>query len=86
MREHTLAICIPTFRRPRLLRACLESITTLEPPETYLINTIVVDNDVNATAKEICEEVSPGFPFALHYFVHSERGLSEVRNRLLRFV
>ena len=83
MREHTLAICIPTFRRPRLLRACLESIATLEPPETYLINTIVVDNDVNATAKEICEEVSPGFLFALHYFVHSERGLSEVRNRLL---
>ena len=83
MTRNTLAICIPTLRRPGLLRSCLESIARLEPPGDYLLSTIVVDNDSNQSAAEVCKDLSAGFPFPLHYFLHPKRGLSEVRNRLL---
>jgi glycosyltransferase involved in cell wall biosynthesis len=66
-----------------LLRECLTAINTLECPAGYEIISIVVDNDVNKSAMTLCSDWPQSSARPLLYFVHPERGLSSVRNRLL---
>lgn len=83
MNEKLIVICVPTFRREKLLQDCLLSIASLDFPVGWAVETIVVDNDINESARKICESLSGTLPVTLHYFVHAQRGLAEVRNRLL---
>ncbi|SVD05179.1 uncharacterized protein METZ01_LOCUS358033, partial [marine metagenome] len=46
-----IAICVATYKRPGLLKECLSKIDLLELPKKNKIFLIVVDNDVNETAK-----------------------------------
>jgi succinoglycan biosynthesis protein ExoM len=76
-----VAICICTFKRPRLLRELLCELARLafrkvrEPQ----IKVILVDNDELASAEEIWQTVS--IPWALKYVVEPTRGISYARNR-----
>ena len=83
MSEKLIAVCVPTFRREKLLQDCLLSIAQLSQPDGYTIKVIVVDNDAGESARKTSENMSATLPFTLHYFVHCQRGLAEVRNRLL---
>ena len=81
--EQHLAVCIPTYRRPRMLAACLEAVARLETPNTCRISVIVVDNDAAASARGQVEALQADFPFPLSYVTETRRGLASVRNRLL---
>ena len=83
MGDNLIVICVPTYKRNTLLRACLSAIGGLECPCNYKIEMLVVDNDDNESAKSLSSEMAASFACPLHYFVHPERGLSSVRNRLL---
>ena len=86
MSDDLIVVCVPTFKRPGLLRNCLTSIGKLNKPDNYQIEIIVVDNDQQETAKSLCAELAAGLTFSLYYFVQAERGLASVRNRLLEEV
>jgi|SoimicMinimDraft_17_1059745.scaffolds.fasta_scaffold03079_2 succinoglycan biosynthesis protein ExoM len=79
-----VAICIGTFRRPRLLAELLESLSRLgfRKVQRPQIEIIVVDNDPSQSAKEICQRASA--QVSIRYLVESRRGISHVRNTALR--
>lgn len=79
-----VVICVPTFKRPLILKQCLFAIGQLNLPENLNTVIIVVDNDCDQTGKEVCNNVSTGLNQALHYYVEPERGLCSVRNSLLQ--
>ena len=74
-----ILICIPTCMRPKMLAACLESISQTSLPKDYETRLLVLDNDVAESAREVFETMS--FPFAARYTVEPKRGLSTIRNR-----
>lgn len=79
-----LAVCIPTYRRPRMLAACLAAVARLEIPNACRIRVIVADNDAGASARGQVEGLQAEFPFPLSYVTETRRGLASIRNRLLR--
>ena len=80
-----LAICICTFRRPGSLALTLRSvacqrIVSLSPEDVKII---VIDNDPERSASEVCSGSGNVGPFALRYDHAPKRGLSNARNAAL---
>jgi succinoglycan biosynthesis protein ExoM len=79
-----IAICVATFKRPRLLRRLLNGIAELRFAKVGIpeITVIVVDNDPTGTAREVCRGAF--LPWRLHYVLEAKRGIAEARNRAVR--
>ncbi len=82
--EKNIVIGIPTFRRPQCLWRLLDSIAAQQPPFTPHV--LVADNEGEGGAGlRVVEEVrDQGFPFPLVSIAVPERGISRVRNALLK--
>jgi succinoglycan biosynthesis protein ExoM len=85
---YKIAICVPTFKRPLMLKKLLWSIIECKINRSLIkdVNIIIVDNDIDRTAEIIVNEPetrSNGI-FKLHYFNHPVKGLSNVRNELIK--
>jgi succinoglycan biosynthesis protein ExoM len=78
----SVAVCIPTFRRPDLLSRLLESLVRVDPAGAR-ITVVVVDNDPTGSARTAVEGYRARFP-ALVYEVEDEPGISAARNRLVQ--
>ena len=83
-RRESVAICVPTFRRPadltRLLAALPAVIETAQDAGGVgEVVVIVIDNDDAETARTIVSEA----PLPVRYVVEQERGVVAVRNRAL---
>ncbi|MGH6871503.1 MAG: glycosyltransferase family 2 protein [Rhizomicrobium sp.] len=76
-----VAICIPTFRRPRGLERLLGAIEKLETRASVVV--IVADNDA-ATHEgfDLCKRIAPFYRWPLDGFVATERGIAQARNAL----
>lgn len=83
MSTRRIALCVPTFKREALLRDCLAAAGRLLIPAGYEMQVLVADNDLAASARAVCSEVSSAFPVPLLYFLEPRRGLASIRNRLL---
>jgi succinoglycan biosynthesis protein ExoM len=79
-----VGICIPTFKRPRLLRQLLEGLRELTFRKTPApeITVVVVDNDVERSAEDTCRSIR--LPGQTLYAVESCRGIAQARNRAIR--
>lgn len=77
----SVAICIPTYRRPELLENLLRSLTTLDTKELD-VRVVVVDNDAAGLAAPVVRRFV-GRLSGLTYEVEPSRGLATVRNRLV---
>ncbi len=80
-------IAISTYRRPLGLERLLLSLERLEfgpPIPVPDIRVVVVDNDVNATARATVARYAAATQWTCAYFVEPERGISAARNRCLR--
>ena len=77
-----IAIC--TYKRPYLLKKTLDSISSMNFPEKIKTEILVIDNDKNASAKEIASEYIKKSNIKIHYFIEEKVGLSNVRNRALK--
>jgi succinoglycan biosynthesis protein ExoM len=78
-----VVICIITFKRPHGLQRLLESIQQqvfidVDPPAWQVV---VVDNDVQASAKAIVEKTSETFPVQISYGVEPVQGIASARNK-----
>jgi len=79
-----LAVCVNTYLRPegleRFLQALAGSAFANPAPR---VDVVVVDNDAEGSAREVCEHARDWLPFDLHYVVEKRRGISQARNTAL---
>jgi glycosyltransferase involved in cell wall biosynthesis len=85
---YKITVCIPTYRRPEMLKQLLFSIFE-NKIDTSLINEmdiIIVDNDIEGSAEAVVNEINEnaGRAKKLLYFNYPVKGLSNVRNELMR--
>ncbi|MBA2127239.1 hypothetical protein DLM45_13545 [Hyphomicrobium methylovorum] len=78
-----LAICICTYKRPRLLATCLASLETQKLPKDLSVVIIVIDNDRDRTAAQVVAEVAHRAPMPVEYVVEERRGIAAARNRAI---
>ncbi len=78
-----LGICVATYKRPELLFECLCTINAISLPDGYKTILIVVDNDEQGSAQQVVSRFMDMAKIPVHYAVENERGLANVRNRLI---
>ncbi len=78
-----IAIGLGTYKRPQMLEKCLISLQKQITDPHFELALILVDNDADGTANEVFERCKPQFPYEVHYFVHSEKGIAAMRNRVI---
>jgi succinoglycan biosynthesis protein ExoM len=83
-----IVICIPTYKRPDQLSRLVLTISNCEVNKSLIgkINVIIVDNDIAMTAEQSALELKEKLKdkIEIDYFSYSVKGLSNVRNELLR--
>jgi succinoglycan biosynthesis protein ExoM len=75
-----IIVNICTYKRPIMLKACLDSILSQEVPLDWQLEVIVVDNDINATLAEDIKIWSLSTNIPIRYFIESKRGIPFARN------
>lgn len=85
---YKIVICIPTYKRPVSLRKLILSISECSINKSIIdeINLLIIDNDTELSAKKNVEELHTKFIdfFKIHYSGFQVKGLSYIRNELLR--
>ncbi len=86
---NNIAICIPTYKRPVMLKKLLMSIfeSNIDVSLIKDVNIIIVDNDIDRTAETIAIELKTTLPvpYTLSYYNFPVKGLSNVRNELIKY-
>ncbi len=77
-----ISVCIPTFKRPELLDRCLEAMLGQEC-RGFSYSLVVVDNDVEQSAREVVEKWYARFSASIHYEVEPVQNISLARNRAI---
>jgi succinoglycan biosynthesis protein ExoM len=79
-----VAICVTTFRRPKLLGELLRGLSelTFQKMPCPEITVVVSDNDEFKTAEEVCREAQ--LRWQLRYVSEPRRGIAHGRNRALK--
>lgn len=85
---YNITICIPTYKRPEMLKKLLISIKDNNINKELIkdLKIIVVDNDFEGSAEKIIHKLIKEFPdsYQLHYYNYPEKGLANVRNEMFR--
>ena len=80
MRDSVI-ICIPTFRRPKMLARLLDAIAALETDAD--VRVLVADNDAEGHAGlDFCNSLA-GYRWPLSSVIADKRGIAQVRNTLI---
>ena len=82
MRKILISVC--TYLRPNMLERALNCVADLVLPNDAEVKVLVVDNDVNCSAKPVIQKISENFPLEIIYENEPERGLSSARNKVLK--
>jgi len=88
MHKNKLVIGIPTYKRPLMLEKLILSIYASQINYDLIgaISLVVVDNDIKRTAENVIKELKNKCisPFNLEYFNYPKKGLTHVRNEILK--
>src|SRR5262245_39263648 len=76
-----VSVVLPTFRRPQLLQAALESLGRSANCGRDDIEVIVVDNNSGDSTPDVVTALARTFPFPLRYVMEKVQGVSVARNR-----
>jgi succinoglycan biosynthesis protein ExoM len=80
---HKVVVAVATFRRPVMLRACLDSLAQQQVDPDLIVSIVVVDNEEHPNN---CARVG-GFAedcrFPVHYIHEPRRGMAAARNAAL---
>ncbi len=78
-------VCIATYKRPEMLSFLLNSLAA-QSLEGMLMRIIVVDNDIEESAKVVVQHFRDTFPYEVVYDVEAVQNVSNARNRCLSHV
>ena len=78
-----VAVCIATYKRPQYLRDLLESLRDIQV-DGFRAHVIVVDNDPCGSSSDYVRGLEGNYPFPVSYAIEGKRGISSVRNELIR--
>jgi succinoglycan biosynthesis protein ExoM len=80
--ESKVLICIPTFKRPRMLARLLDKIAGLETDAD--VRVLVADNDAEGRAGyQLCQDIKQ-YRWPLTAVVAEARGIAQIRNTLIK--
>lgn len=74
------SVCIASYKRPELLRKLIQSLFVQQGLENFNLEIIIVDNDVDKTAKPIVDEFAPKKDITVSYFNQPIKNISLTRN------
>lgn len=85
---HKIAICIPTYKRPEMLKKLVLSIISCNLNKSLIreVSIIIIDNDASKSAESTVnqlKEIHKTEP-EINYYSYPIKGLSNVRNELLK--
>jgi succinoglycan biosynthesis protein ExoM len=78
-----IVICVCTAKRPRMLNACLDSLTRQTAPDGRPVEVAVVDNEPEPNNRDIVLQAAKTSPFPIHYVHEPRRGIPQARNAAL---
>ena len=76
-------ICVATYKRPDLLKKLLDSLLKQECGQHLTLRIIVVDNDREASARDVVEAFQARSPIEIVYDIEQEQNISLARNRAM---
>lgn len=79
-RNH-ISICVCTFARPHLLARLLDKLNSLVTESRFAYSAVIIDNDVNESARIVVEQARKTLQFQIDYDVEPHRSISYARNR-----
>ena len=74
------SVCIATFKRPALLRKLIQSLFEQKKIEDTILEIIIVDNDIERSAKEIVSEFSDTSSVTISYYEQPIQNIALTRN------
>lgn len=80
VRNH-ISVCICTYKRPHLLENLLKVLQNQYTNNSFSYSIVVVDNDVNASAKTIIETFTQKSSVEIDYFIEPEQNIALARNK-----
>lgn len=85
---YSIAICIPTYKRPTMLRKLISSIIENDVNLSLIndVRIIIVDNDEERSGEIVLEKVDDKYynNLDIHYYNYPVKGLSNVRNEIFK--
>lgn len=77
------SVCIATFKRPKLLKKLIRSLFEQKEIDDIKLEIIIIDNDIEKSAKEIVDEFSARTSIAISYYEQPVQNISLTRNKAL---
>ena len=74
------SVCIATFKRPALLRKLIQSLFEQKKIDDIILEIIIVDNDIERSAKEIVAEFSDTSSITISYYEQPIQNIALTRN------
>lgn len=78
-----ISVCILTYRRSELLFKAIKSALSQVTNELFTFSLIVIDNDVDMTAKSIVDEIKIKSDIVIDYYVEPVKNIALARNLAL---
>lgn len=79
-KQNVCSVCIATFKRPILLRKLIKSLYDQKKIDEIILEIIIVDNDIEKSAKEIVSEFSDTSSVTISYYEQPIQNISLTRN------
>lgn len=81
----TVAVCVATFRRPKLLAQLLDSLARQDIPDTEPVRPVIIvaDNGVSPEVETLVTDLAAQCPWPVRYVPVPDRGLASARNAAL---
>ena len=83
-----IAICIPTYNRPEMLKKLVLSIINCDFSNSLIseVRIIIIDNDASKTAESTVDQLKEmhNHSHEINYYNYTLKGLSNVRNELFK--
>lgn len=75
-----ICVCVCTFKRPALLKELLEALGVQQTAQQFTYSAVVVDNDVNESARATVESAAQRLTYPITYAVEPEQNIAMARN------
>jgi succinoglycan biosynthesis protein ExoM len=82
-KENVCSVCVATFKRPELLRKLIQSLFEQKNIDDIILEIIIVDNDINKSAKEVVSEFCDTSFISIAYYEQPVQNISLTRNMAL---